>query len=187
MNIAENTVSENDSPVNHTLLIPELTPDILKRFWEKVDKNGPIPTHRPELGKCWVWTAGTCRGYGKFRMGGHIGKLYIATRVSYFAATGIQPDLLHTLHHCDNPPCVNPDHLFLGTDLDNSHDCVSKGRNYLGYKIKPRPLERTARGVNSGAAKLTEENVLEIVAMLQRGVTHNQIAEKFGVRGCIIS
>jgi hypothetical protein len=86
------------------------------RFWEKVDKSGD----------CWLWTGHRgCKGYGAaWAEGRH----QAAHRVSWELAFGAIPDGLHVLHHCDNPPCVNPDHLWLGTNSDNQRDCVAKGR-----------------------------------------------------------
>jgi hypothetical protein len=100
--------------------------DPVERFWRVVNKNGPIPARYPELGPCWVWTA--ClnnHGYGKVGRG-H--KYFIAHRLAWIYAIGAIPDKLCVLHRCDNPPCVNPKHLFLGTHQDNMDDCVSKGR-----------------------------------------------------------
>ncbi len=78
---------------------------------------------------CWEWTACTNKaGYGRiiFR-----GKAWLAHRLSFQTFIGPIINGLHVCHHCDNPPCVNPKHLFLGTDSDNMHDMVSKGRHPL--------------------------------------------------------
>lgn len=110
-------------------------------FWQHVDKSGGEDA-------CWIWTAGTFRsGYGQFtqrnpRRG--IG----AHRFSYALAYGAPPDDLHVLHRCDNPPCVNPAHLFLGTDADNAEDKVGKDRH--------------ARGERSGNARITDAAVRDI-------------------------
>lgn len=98
-----------------------------ERFWSKVDKNGPPVTNRPELGNCWVWTRGTTEfGYGQFTVTkGHPSTAHM---VSYALEIGPVPPGMHTCHHCDNPPCVRPTHLFLGTAADNALDMVSKGR-----------------------------------------------------------
>lgn len=97
------------------------------RFWNRVDKNGP--TVRVELGPCWVWMGGTdIGGYGAIK-----GTKRTSThRVSWELHYGLIPDGLCVLHHCDNPPCVRPEHLFLGTRKDNAHDMIAKGRNYHG-------------------------------------------------------
>lgn len=102
------------------------------RFWPKVDKNGPIPEHCPELGSCWVWTACTVQGYGLIgapppcRSGATIR----THRLSWIIHNGPITNGLWVLHKCDNPSCVRPSHLFLGTVGDNSRDAARKGRIY---------------------------------------------------------
>jgi hypothetical protein len=98
----------------------------IARFWSKVDKDGPVPAHRPELGPCWIWTAGHFdTGYGSFWMNG---KSHGAHCVSLDIALGPSVEGLQSLHRCDVRPCVRPDHLFRGTHDDNMADKVSKGR-----------------------------------------------------------
>ncbi len=91
----------------------------MDRFFHKVDKASD----------CWGWLAGKDKdGYGKIKVSG---KTVQAHRLSWNIHNGSVPEGVHVLHHCDNPSCVNPDHLFLGTHLDNMHDRDAKGRN--GY------------------------------------------------------
>lgn len=128
-----------------------------ERFWEKVNTSGP--------NGCWVWTASTFRhGYGKFWLDG---KLRYAHRVSWKWTNGPIPEGLWVLHKCDNPPCVRPDHLFLGTDLDNKKDKVKKGRQ--------------ARGSTHGCSRLTEQDVRRIRALVGLGFLQREIAEMFEV------
>ena len=114
------------------------------RFWPKVDKSGGPSS-------CWLWTAGVVGGTGYGKIQDTRGGRYLrAHRVSWELAHGPIPDGMRVLHRCDNPPCVNPAHLFLGTDADNQHDMRAKGRF-----IQPR-------GERAGQAKLTTEQVLRI-------------------------
>lgn len=80
-------------------------------------------------GKCWCWKGQTDRkGYGRIWRDG---KRRQAHRVSYELIFGPIPDGMQVCHKCDNPPCVRPSHLFLGTQSDNMKDCTNKGRNVL--------------------------------------------------------
>jgi hypothetical protein len=98
-----------------------------ERFWSKVNKNGPIPAHRPKLGRCWVWTGSlNDSGRGQVRFDGGITKL--AHRVAWFLTHGSFPKH-QACHKCDNPPCVRPSHLFDGTQKENLDDMVTKGRS----------------------------------------------------------
>lgn len=100
---------------------------IAKRFWSRVDKDGPVPAHRPDLGPCWVFTGSDKGPWGHGRM--HARKeRTLAHRLSWEMANGPIPDGLQVLHHCDNGACVRPDHLFLGTQADNMRDMDAKGR-----------------------------------------------------------
>lgn len=102
----------------------------------------------PTNGECWIWQRATDRdGYGQLR---REGSLIAAHRFLYEVFNGPIPEGKNVLHHCDTPPCVNPDHLFLGTQQDNLADMCAKGRQ--------------AKGATHGSAQLTENDVLAIRA-----------------------
>lgn len=131
------------------------------RFWSKVDKSDG----------CWLWRGALfSNGYGQVsRTGGGIG----AHRVSWFLAYGPIPDGLFVCHRCDNPPCVNPDHLFLGTAKDNRLDMMSKGKT-------TRPSQ-PVRGEMHFWAKLTEDDVRSIRDLAAIGQTQRAIAGQFHI------
>lgn len=93
------------------------------RFWAFVHPE-------PNSG-CWLWTGFLDRdGYGKIRLGGRDSPIKPATHVSLSLYSTPVPEGCIACHRCDNPPCVNPDHLFVGTQLDNVYDCIVKGRSW---------------------------------------------------------
>lgn len=96
---------------------------IEERFWSKVNKNGPVPPHCPKLGRCWVWIGSKNKaGYGQFSV---LGK---QTRAHHYLISEKPKSGQIAMHKCDNPPCVNPLHIRVGTQSDNMQDCKSKGR-----------------------------------------------------------
>lgn len=146
------------------------TPLDIERFWERVDRRGPD--------ECWPWT-GPLRSvglkYGAFHPGAADGStsrwLVGAHRFAYAAAHGHLPSGKLVCHKCDNPPCCNPKHLFLGTDTDNIRDMWRKGRaanNARGFS-----------GAENGMAKLTESDVL-FIRGTKKG-KHLNLAKRFGV------
>lgn len=127
---------------------------IEERFWEKVDKSGD----------CWLWLGQTNGGYGVISCNG---KDKYAHRVSWQIHNGNIPGDILVLHTCDNPPCVNPDHLWLGTDADNTNDKVKKNRHLCGSS-QPN-------------SKLHESDVLVIRELWSVGTSKKAIAWLFDI------
>jgi len=153
-------------------------PPVEQRFWSKVDKRGPVPAHRQELGPCWLWTAGGNRrpgsnenGYGAFWLK-ELRQNISAHRMSWILAHADPGEML-VLHKCDNPRCVRPEHLFIGTQQDNIDDKVQKSRQAKGSRI--------------GRTKVTEEQVREIRRLRRDGLTQREIGERFGIAQCQVS
>lgn len=119
---------------------PEFTPTVAERFWKKVDRSGG------DLA-CWPWIGSRQpNGYGKVRVQAIRTAPLQAHRVAWELSHGEIPHGLWVLHRCDNPPCCNPSHLFLGTPKDNTTDMVGKGRVALGdrngSRLHPEQLTR---------------------------------------------
>lgn len=136
--------------------------DIMKRFEDNISVNSD---------GCHIWTA--CRNRGGYGQLTARGKQWAAHRYAWTQANGPIPEGLHVLHHCDNPSCVNPSHLFIGTVADNIRDRQLKGRHRSGE--------------GHGRAKLTVADVQKIRAMdLCHGKVISSVAKEYGVsRGTI--
>lgn len=139
-----------------------------ERFWAKVNM--------PDVeGTCWEWGgARTIRGYGKILKDG--GRSCLAAhRVSWEIHNGPLPDGVLVCHHCDNPPCVRPDHLFVGSQHDNMQDKVSKGRHYY----TPGETSPNAKLSNDQAtiirARYAKEHISQRALAIQYGVSHRSI------------
>jgi hypothetical protein len=99
--------------------MPRLPVPAIERFWPKVNKNGPVPPHAPELGPCWLWL-GYCRdGEGRYPWMYFEGRPLAAYRVAYILLVGPIPEGLQLDHLCRVPPCVNPAHLEPVTQQEN--------------------------------------------------------------------
>ncbi len=125
--------------------------------------------------RCWPWTAGRfTSGYGQFRMG----RVKVrAHRAMWSMIYGEIPEGFLVCHHCDNPLCVRPSHLFLGTSEDNARERDEKGRGLRGRK---RP-EAGSPGERNPAAILTETEVRSIRRRRSKGATYAELAERHGV------
>ena len=132
--------------------IGEVSPKRQRAFWALTGRD---------CGGCWDWLGSkTKRGYGQFKLGGRKGMLLQAHRVAWRITNG-EPGNLHVLHKCDNTSCVNPQHLFLGTQRDNLRDAASKGR--------------------TANRALTEAKVRQILDLAAAGKSYSFLARKFGV------
>lgn len=128
-----------------------------EKFWDHVDKNGPVPEHCPELGPCWIWTGKTRKDWGAYGIIEEVrdgkAKWYRSHRVSWEIHFGPIPDGKSVLHKCDNSNCPRPDHLFLGTRAENMADKMAKGRYVSGMKGKHQTERHHAAMIRAGAVR----------------------------------
>lgn len=146
-----------DTACYHGALRARSTETLVARFWAKVNKT---PT-------CWLWTAGTIRGYGQFHLPrtGSTHHTVYAHRYAWTLTNGPILDNLSVLHRCDVPLCVNPEHLFLGTQPDNLADARAKGRLIDGLH----------------AIKVSDAGVEDIQARYRPRVNGQELAAEYGV------
>lgn len=129
-----------------------------KRFWDKVNKTDG----------CWEWTAFKRAGYGRIAIGNK--RAVDSHRISYLLHFGLIPKGMNVLHKCDNPGCVNPQHLFLGTHKDNMRDKALKKR------------APSMKGRNNPSSTLTEVDVLQIRSKYSTGkFSQRKLAKEFSV------
>lgn len=129
-------------------------------FWALVEKSG----------ECWTWTGGTDDyGYGVLR---YAGRRWKAHRLAYHLTHGGIPDEKNVCHTCDNPPCVNPAHLFAGTQAENVADRDRKGRG---------DWSKAAKGERHSQARLTKANVDDIRIRFAGGAVQRHLAIEYSV------
>lgn len=144
------------------------SPSMVDRFWSKVNKTDG----------CWLWTGATLgrptHKYGQFTTQAAPGKQahHYAHRVSWALAHGSVPDDMSVCHHCDVTLCVRPDHLFLGTQIDNMRDASAKGRLHV---------QRPRRQI------VTDAQVEEMIGLVQAGQKQCDVATQYGVSQTFVS
>lgn len=151
------------------LILPLLAVDraeLESRYWTHVVKHDG----------CWAWKGRkTSSGYGKFAYG-HAREM-AAHRFSYALHYGVEPGGLLVCHRCDNPECTNPNHLFLGTNKDNSDDKIAKGRLYVGDHS----------GERNGRALITEDDARYIRIASMAGMANMELGRLFGIHHSMVS
>lgn len=130
---------------------------LIDKFWSNVQKGNPD--------ECWIWIGSPSgNGYGQLRFEG---VTYRSNVLSYLINKGNIPARMYICHTCDNPICVNPNHLFVGTPSDNAKDRQQKGRG--------RPMD----GENNSNNRFTKESIIQMRSMFQKGYLCNEIAHIF--------
>jgi len=155
------------APEHHRVMsrreLPVFSPAVRERqFWSRVDTSRPAD--------CWVWPTGKDR-YGKPKYGRTSlhGVMMGAHRAAWTLTHGEIPSGMLVCHRCDNPPCINPAHLFLGTPQDNSSDMAAKGRAFAGT------------GLSSPHSVLTSDQVSHVRRLYHGGVSAREVGELLGI------
>lgn len=163
---------KNNSPQERARPLDEaiLSPEVLRRFWKFVQVTEG----------CWSWVGSTINGtYGQIKIAGRI---YASHRISWVIHNGSIPRNRLVCHHCDNPNCVRPDHLFIGTHNDNMNDMDRKSR-----RVMPPMESLSSPGESNPNARLKRENIITIRELLRKGAPQKTVARFFGVSQFAIS
>lgn len=158
----------------HYVPMPHFNEADISRFWSYVEIAAPDA--------CWLWSlTKSTGGYGQISFARKNRK---AHRVAYFLHYGVDPESKLVCHRCDNPPCCNPSHLFLGTEKDNTQDAKRKGRLKAGvgarHGTKTHP-ESHANGERSVKSKLTDETARLVRDLYASGQRQHEIAAQVGI------
>jgi HNH endonuclease len=167
----------------------ELSDSDILRFWQKVKKGSDS--------ECWEWLGAKSKeGYGRFKVKG---KLLSPHRVALCLSSSNLSSDLYGCHHCDNPSCCNPNHLYWGTQSQNMKDCQNKGRNCKETQTKNLKKGEKTRGSaqfhslvpqvgsKNKRAKLNEEQVAKIKSKLSQGYSSSSLAQEFNVSPQLIN
>jgi hypothetical protein len=147
--------------------LPDLPEDFIKNFWQR----------KVEIDGCWFVISNTGKRKEYINV---VGKEFKITRIAYKAAFGDCPVGLNVCHRCDTPPCIKPEHLWLGTQKENVLDAVQKGRWAHLYGDKnPYHGKVVRRGEEHCLAKLTVDDVKHIRHLFKKGWTCRRIGNKF--------
>jgi len=155
-------------------MIDLLKPDELRLLRERIMRRIKLePCRYPEMDDCWIWQGSTCRDqYGQIRF---IKRGWRTHRLMHFITFGTMPDDMLCCHKCDTPRCVNPAHLFPGTDADNKADKKAKKR------------ARCLCGEDNKLSRVTEDQVKDIRIARANGVRLIDLSSKFNVSVSTIS
>jgi len=151
---------------------------ISQKFWANVEIKGQAD--------CWEWKLSkTRKGYGQYRFNGVMMQTH---RIAWALTNGDIPQGKLVCHKCDNPGCVNPLHLFLGTHFDNMADMVSKGRQIKGDIHPARMFKGKVVGSKNGRSKITEDDADQIRQLYSMGgIKQKELGEKFGINQRTVS
>lgn len=151
---------------------------LAERLWSRVEKSNPT--------ECWEWQGATyTKGHGAIARGRRSEGMVATHRAAWELTHGPIPEGMVVCHACDNPPCCNPNHLFLGTLAANNADCTAKGRQHRGYKLSDEEVRdiraryaSNGPGRPSNAAALADEFGItkSYVLQIANGHRHKRVS-----------